>query len=178
MPGQIDDFRRGVQENEHQQQTGGDEKLAVRVGAQTRVEQHGGNPQHKSHADDVPEIVPHALDRIADRNGPHTFHRLLDQAEDRTDQNRIDGTQQKAPGHAQGASQLKGKQHEQREYDDGEYHHPTSGQGTTGCVQGIPIEMQGRGKYGQHGVFARRQLRIKEKFLRPEKPVPSIEGGQ
>jgi hypothetical protein len=89
---------------------------------------------------------------------------------DRTDQHRIDGTQQKAPGHPQGASHLKGKQHEQREYDDGEYHHPTSGQGTTGCVQGIPIEMQGRGKYGQHGVFARRQLRIKEKFLRPEKP--------
>jgi len=84
-------------------------------------------------------------------DGSHALDGLLDQAERRTDQQRIHGTQQKSPEHTQGTSNLMGQHHQQREHDDGENHEPSANQGAPGCVKRLSIELERRIEYGQHG---------------------------
>ena len=86
----INYLRRRIQEDEDQQQKCRQQKLSIGIRLHPHIEQHRRQPQHKSHADHVPEVMPKALGHILELNGPRSTHRQLDQPEGRPDQQRID----------------------------------------------------------------------------------------
>jgi len=115
----INDFGRGIQQNEDQKHYSIGKENAVGISLRTHIEGHEGNPKDKADTDHIPKIVTETSENVLDRQHAGVRDRLFYEAQRRTYEQGVHGAEQEAPGNPEGGGDLLGEHEEKEEANDG-----------------------------------------------------------